>query len=595
MAWNTIVIVVCLVLAVLAVWQELRRENRLRLAWRILAVVVAIASLACIALPISYSAKTSIGEKGALLLTPGFTADSLSKYPRTQLFTTDNAIKKANPGLNITLVSDLNDFAKKRYPVAALDILGYGLDEGELDKLQGFPVRYGRVAVPSGVVAINWDKHLKAGERLTLQGEFGNTSDEKIRLVLRGSNTGLDSVEIPARDTKTFTLGCTPKSIGRTSYDLLAVAGKDTIEKETIPFETEPAKPLKVLMLASAPDFENRFLKDWLSKNGYGLTIRTNISKAKFSREYFNMPQTPVENITGELLSKFDVVIGDLSAFKTLSAAETGVLKEQLSAKGLGVIVKADSSKGNSFLSGAFPAERLNILDQRNVPLFINGKGAPSAKLSLDAVAIQNQGNTQPLVNDGQNHILTSSSIYGSGKIVYTLLSNTYTWALAGSNSDYTSLWSALIGKAARKTPVTQMWSVWPGFPKVNAPVHVGLEGPVNLPVKVSVQNSLLAFAQNAGVPFKWDATYWPKAGGWQQISQNNVPAYWWYVYQSGDWSSLLARQKMKATEKYVAKSSVNPTPSIITESEVKVPVSKLYFYLLLLLACVYLWIERKL
>jgi hypothetical protein len=58
-----------------------------------------------------------------------------------------------------------------------------------------------------------------------------------------------------------------------------------------------------------------------------------------------------------------------------------------------------------------------------------------------------------------------------AGKLVFTTIGNTYSWMLAGNQTDYAALWSLLIDKAARKSPVTESWSVASGLPMVNKPV----------------------------------------------------------------------------------------------------------------------------
>jgi hypothetical protein len=42
-------------------------------------------------------------------------------------------------------------------------------------------------------------------------------------------------------------------------------------------------------MLSASPDFESKFLKNWLSENGYAVALRSAISKDKFNSEYINI------------------------------------------------------------------------------------------------------------------------------------------------------------------------------------------------------------------------------------------------------------------------------------------------------------------
>ncbi|RKR85054.1 hypothetical protein BDD43_5310 [Mucilaginibacter gracilis] len=600
MNWAVIVILICLLLAIFMVWKEYKRPNRLRLTLRTIATLLALAALACIALPVSYSSKTISGINNAVLLTPGFNADSLKGYSNSALYTTDISLQKNYPKLKINLIADLADIPQGKLNINNLHIWGYGLNSDELRQLGNYPIRFHPSVDPPGFRSINWNHKLKIGERLTLQGKF-NGAPSKTTLILKGLNTTLDSVNLSPnnnsgeRGAVTFQLQTTPKNLNRAVYTLLAVSGRDTIARETIPFEVEANQALKILMLNEAPNFENRFLKNWLSQNGYGVTVRTAISKQKFSREYLNMAQTPVDGITQALLQKFDLVIGDLSSFKLLSSAESSALEQQMAQKGLGVIVRADSSgKGNSFLSGAFPLDRLSDKNQKAVSLNIGGPNTASARLTLDAIFIKPQPNTQPLVTDGQNHIIVSSTIYGSSKIVFSTLSNTFNWVLSGNQTDYTLLWNLLIDKAARKSTSTQKWHIVPALPVVNGATTITAEGPQTLPIQIKVNNSPVAFAQNPVLPFSWSASYWPANYGWQQVLQNGVTVYWWYAFIPTQWLSLHAAENSTATQKYAMQHSIQSSNAAALQSSIKVPIPKIYFYLLLLFCCTFLWVERK-
>lgn len=593
MSWNTIVVIVCMLLATIMLWQEYQRPNRLRLPLRLIATILAALALACIALPISYNSKSTTSIKDGILLTKGFNKDSLALYQNNKLFTTETAIQKTNPKLKIILI-DLAYIPQAKLNVANLHILGYGLNGDELKELNHFPIQFHPVNTPPGITTINWNHRVNAGEQLIIQGSFPETP-AKTRLILKGLNTGLDSVVIPAKTRQNFQLQTTPKNTGRATYTLLAINGTDTIERETIPFEVEPTRPLNILMLATSPDFENRFLKNWLSQHGYGVTVRTAISKEKFSREYFNMEQTDIDHITPYWLQKFDVVVGDLSSFKLLSGAESSAIQQQVAQKGLGIIVKADSAgKGSSFLANAFAMDRLADKNQKSLSLNINGQNRPSAKITLDAVFIKPQPNTKPLVTDEQGHIIISSTIYGSGNIIFSTLSNSFNWALSGNQNDYSALWTMLIDKVSRKASVNQKWTILTALPVVDAPVNINTNGPLALPGQIKAVNNAITFAQNTTLPFCWNARYWPENYGWQPITQNGITVYWWYVFKNGDWVTVHASENTMATKRYAGEYSAIANAVSAQQNNLSVPVSKLYFYLLLLFCCTYLWVERK-
>jgi hypothetical protein len=587
MSWTIAVLIICCLLAAFAAWKEVARLKKAHLYLRVIASVLAAAALACIILPISYNKDISAADDhSAVLLTPGFDPDSLTNYKSDQLFTTDKSVRKSYPR---TKLIRLDEFKTDSSKFTKIHIYGYGLNEGELNQLSHLPAIFHSASVPGGITNINWNRKLKTGENLTVQGRYNNTGSKAVRLILKGLSTLLDTTIIPAKGDKEFELTTTPKSEGRVIYHLLAITGADTIENENLPVEIGPVQPLKILILAASPDFETKFLKNWLAENGYGVAVRATISKDKFSSEYANMEQVGVDHLNAGVLQQFDVVIGDLSELKT-----EGALKSEVTQKGLGVIVRADSlSKGPSWLQTDFPLQKLALKNLSPIALNIRGKKNKSASLKTDQAFIGEIPATQPLVSDAQNHCLVSSSLSGSGRLVFTVVTNSYNWVLAGDKDDYAAFWSLLINNAARKIPLAESWTI-DGLPLVNEPVDLKLQSS-QISGKIVADSSVIAPAQNPEVPFEWNNRYWPTVIGWHQIKQNNGQPQWWYVYDKDDWKSVKVAEKLAATRHYA---ETYPADSSVTKQiheKMRIEVPKIYFYMLLLAACVYLWAEAKL
>ena len=402
MYWNILVLIVCLFLSVFCIWKEFSRPNKLRLIWRIIASIFAIAALACIALPVKYTGKiTAAGKNGAVLLTEGFDADSLSRYKTDTIFTADPLIKRKYPKAKLITLDELASITPK---IKQLNVLGYGLNQDEIMQLDDIPVQYNASPAPGGITAVNWQGRLKQGQLLKVQGNFGNPIDHPVRLILKGLNTGVDSLIIGAKSSFKFELKTTPKTSGRSIYQLLALSGKDTLANESLPVEIDPDKPLKVLMLSAAPGFENRFLKNWLSENGLGVASRSTISKSKFNSDYINIGQTPLDHLSPGLLAGFDIVIGDLSILGSLNTAESAALKQQVTQKGLGLIVNADTIlKSASWLQNDFHVQRSATKDQKPENLLIQGKKIGAKALTPEQLLISDHNGTQQLVTDEQN------------------------------------------------------------------------------------------------------------------------------------------------------------------------------------------------
>jgi hypothetical protein len=593
MTWNITVIVICILIAAFAVWKEFARVNKSRLVWRVLTVIAAAVTLACIALPITYQVEVSKqNKKEAILLTEGFNEDSLIRYSTTQLYTADVAIKKAVPkAIKLYEAADI----KSDSTITALRVLGDGLDDEELQQLAHLPLIFNPEVLQQGVTAVAWNGNLKAGDELKVQGTYTNGSSKKIKLVLQGLSTGLDSATVEAKATSSFSLSITPKNTSRNIYDLIALSGTDTLQKETIPVQIEPTKPLNVLILTASPDFESRFLKNWLSAKGYGIAVRSAISKDKFTSEFINLQQFPIAHLSPAIFSKFDLVVGDLSVLKTLNAGEAAAMHQEVTQKGMGLIIRADSTlRSNSWLQKDFPADRLAGKDPATIALILQGSSAHTAKLNAGLVYLASQSNTQTLVNDEHGHVLASAALAGKGKMIFTSLNSTFNWVLNGNKNEYSNLWSLLISKAARPVQVTESWNILSAIPTILKPVKLQLASAAT-PSAIKAGGAVIAPQQNSLIPFEWASTYWPGASGWQSVWQSNDVLSWFYVYNAGDWKSIRALKKQADTKAYASQNAINTNVTKQIHEKVTIAVSKIYFYVLLLFALVFLWLEARL
>jgi hypothetical protein len=587
MSWTILILIICCLLAVFAVWKEYNRSAKKHLVWRIVAALIAIIAFVFIAIPVHYSKNIiSQDDHSAVLLTDGFVADSLVGFTNSKLFTADKAITKKNPKAKLIRLDELKIDSPA---ITGLHILGYGLNKDELDQLDSLPVIFHQSELPEGIIAISWNQKLSLGETLKVQGRYKNDSSEPIKLILKGLSTSLDTVTIQPKSDQGFELSAVPKNEGRTLYHLQVINGNDTLANEDLPVEIEPIKPLKILILSASPDFETRFLKNWLSENGFSVAVRSAISKDKFSSEYVNMQPLNMDRLSESLLDQFDLVIGDLSVLKS----ESALLKQAVIQKGLGLIIRADTiSKASSWLQNDFPVEKLQTKDAP-VPLFIKGEKNKTAALKIDPIFIKYQARTQPLVGDVQNRALVNASLAGAGRLLFTTVNNTYNWILAGDKNDYGAFWSLLISNAARKRPVIEEWSVASQSPSINDPVKLQLETSLP-PSEIVAENITIASSQNSDIPFEWGNSYWPSTAGWHPILQKNGKPAWWYVYGKDDWKAVKAFEKITATRFYAKANAVNTSVTKAIHKKVQIEVPKIYFYLLLLVSCTYLWVERK-
>ncbi len=599
--WNYIMIILCLLLLAFTCLKEWQRLNRSRLVFRLLASFFAVASFACMALPLTRKiTAVNVQQKQVVLLTEGFNKDSvnsfLHKHNNIPLYAIDKDVITVSENYNIQYLS-LADLASLKKKVASIHVFGYGLEKDALQAVPPSSIVFHPAKAMDGVTYVNWQHKIKTGDQLLVQGNFFNTSAEEIKLIFSGYGVNLDTAIIPANKNAGFQLAAVPKQIGKAVYALTALAGKDTLEKEPVPFETVQPGNLKILILAASPDFENKFLKSWLSQNNYALVTRTTISKNKFEKTFLNTPQLPFKSITTSFLHDFNLVIADASELTAINKSELAAIESQVIQNGMGLIVKGDSAAGRSFFySKPFPVHQDSGSNHKDVSIYIpvNNQYATVSAAEHPAY-IRPQPGTRSLIEDKQSNSIVSSTIYGAGKLLYTTLNNTFTWMLSGNTKTYQAFWSYLLEACTAKTTTDKSWSITPAYPYVNKAVEINYAGNDAGTPQVQIGENFVHFIQNPDLPFQWQGTYWPQRTGWQPVMQDNSNTFWWYAYSANDWKTMTASQRIKATFQSVGANVEDSSKGVDQNMLITVPVSKKYFFMMFLCCVGFLWMEKKL
>ncbi|WP_143308924.1 hypothetical protein [Chitinophaga vietnamensis] len=416
-------------------------------------------------------------------------------------------------------------------------------------------VRTPEQASKNGFIACNWPQRLAYGKPLQISGRYRNGSNAAVWLQLRYAGLTQDSLKIPAQTDTTFSLQTFPPFLGPGEFELRA--GK---RSAPVPVEVLPVKRFGILFLAASPDFENRFLADWLGKGQQEVAMRTLVSKGKYATRFFNRKTIPID-VNAALLDQFALVIADKQA---LTATEWNNVNAYTRTHDLGLIIRGDSAGAGS----------------RAVSLQLSG-GERLPPIAADPALAGRSGNTKvPLVKDSAGNIYVSMTMEGAGKRLQSHINNTYTWQLAGEERAYSHYWSALINAAMRSEETPAAITLSPQLPRVNEPVTITLAttDTVAAPV-VATKNGNVYLAQHLLLPGVWTGRYWPLQSGWQSFTVAGQTTHG-YIYQASDWPELMPEKaEMPAATANAARK--------------RLPLW--YFALALVLSCAGLWIERKL
>ncbi|GEO08344.1 hypothetical protein [Segetibacter aerophilus] len=598
--WNYVVIGLSLFLLFFLIRKEVRRSNRARLGWRLIATILAVISFACLALPITYNHTEAVGvTKEAVLLTDGFSRDSVNKFisqnNAVPVLTTNKNLSDAAK-FNAVFVPDISLLSRTYSDITTFHVFGYGMSKDELQHIKKGSVIFHPTKLSAGISSISWNQKMKTGEKLFIQGRVENSTSGKLKIVLKSFNATLDSVALANGNNQRFELTTIPKHGGRAVYSIVFLSGKDTIEKELVPVQIEQGAALKVLMLAATPDFENRFLKDRLGEKGYKVVARTTISKNKFRKDYLNTSPLPVDRITTSLLNNFDIAIADAAALQALSKTEQATLQGQVALGRMGLIVKVDSGmQSSSFYGRRFPLVAQAGNQDQNIQLKLSDTSSKLPALAIEnPIFIRSVYGTQPVVMDKQNRVFANSTLMGAGKIILTTITNTFSWALSGYQNEYDQYWSELLNKAAPKKTASEVWGISPAFPAINQPAQLQVETSNAGVPHGQIGEASVFLKAHSDLPFRWEGTYYPTSVGWRTGVQMDGVRFYWYAYNKQDWTKVRAAETLEATRQFVTENgnTVKASEKVLQTTKAEFP--KIVFFMLFLLFAGYLWVENK-
>lgn len=594
-------------------WLTFQRANRKKRAQRLAANFIAVLSLMAMASQPKWLSRSQ--PSTAVLITPGTDLsdwqnlpDSIKSLPL--VFSLDETQKWKSINSKIQTVPDAA-YLKRHYPeIEKLHVTGHGLDEYDWEALDSVQIEPHWTPLPPGIKHARWPRELVLGQTLQIQGTITGLHDEESFLYLSDPGGEVDSVRIPSQEGEAaFELEALPRETGKYLYAISLRAKDEKVrfaEKLDV-VVTEP-QPLKILVLANQVSFETKFLKNFLSKHRGVLAIRSKISRGRHRFEYFNRPKTDLIKITPNVLSGFEVAIIDGRTLHDLSEAERRALRTAVKQEGLGVLIMPDDrilgnehrafSNREFFLD--FHFERFVELDERLVkPNWPGLADGAATAIPVEPFVIENTFGMKPLIKDELERTLAGTFQRGRGQVGLSLVRDTYRWVLEGNAPFHAAYWSYLLSELAKKNGQRDRWSLSSAKPAVvDQPVQLTLVTTVAHPAGIVAAEAdhpdSLFLQQDLVDSQRWIGKIWPRQPGWHQISRADGEPHWFYVYEKESRQTWQAAQRVAATQRRIwqnANLKSNVEYRVHDDFET---IPSIWFFLLFLLSCAYLWVERK-
>lgn len=618
-----------LLIAITSYW-ELRRANRKRLVWRLLANNAAILSLLAMALQPQWLSRAN--NVSALLITPGADAPTVkaladSLPAAAKVFALGDGEKWKSLFPTLQTIPDAAYLRRHHPEINFLHVAGHGLREYDWAELDSLNVQPHFAPLPLGIKHLYWSRELALGQTLHVQGTLAGLNNQNVLLHLIDPGGGVDSVKIispvttdlrkqssagilPAADKMSalpapFKLNLTPRVEGKFLY-ALALKSPDgkILFKEQLDVVVAKPQPLKILALTGAPSFEIKYLKNWASQNQNTLALRTAISRERYRFEYLNHSPVDLSRVTASLLRQFDLVLLDGKTLRVLNATERQVLRTVVAQEGLGVLILPDetvfekNSLNDFFLN--FEFEAFPDLDQRMVkPRWPEQQNFDITAIAAEPFAIKSGWGIQPLIADEMERLLAAGYHRGNGLIGLSLIRDSYRWVLEGNPQLHAAYWSHLLSALARKDYGKDRWNLPAAKPVIiDQPLELTVETDAPSPLGIVTTESSAAdsiyLQQDAQESRRWHATFWPRQAGWHQVALIGGEPRWFYVYEKTNWQTWQAAQKINATQQHAARYTDLPAQRREPIAARARPVSLFWFFIIFLICSSYLWIEKK-
>ncbi len=511
----------------------------------------------------------------------------------------------------------------------------------------------------TGLIDLQWQRELVLGQALTVTGRLQQAKEDsrQFQLSLVNNNHVVERIELAANQT--FSLTTTSKTLGLFNYQLLLQPliedpnkqadisqgdanplkfneSSNTSEQTSKQSSTNITSTIseniavsvirgnrpKVLIKQSAPSFETRRLKQWLSQSKSQVHIISQISKSKWAQQKINYldEEDNRDNLqaqaqeqlkiaarghllTEKLLRDNDLLMLDSRMLVALEITEVEALYRAIS-NGLGLLVFADTrllspekqhtGKLNQLLSlfdisatdGAFAQVIASWPEKPNLAV-------SESIISPSPTIMITPKSGQSIVEATTGQTLVAQQSLGLGTVAITSLNQTYQWPLQATSALYSHYWQYLLSKIARSESNTRWLTTTSSvLEQVNYDQNICL-----ISSQVGVYSPLMRLTSQPLSSAEKCGYFSAYKKGWLEFQafsneQALLATQARYFYGAEDFLAWQQVDKHQVSKKHA--NALSPMESSLKVANSYQSADKRYLWLLMFITLSMLWIERK-
>jgi hypothetical protein len=552
-------------------WRDARPRRALRIALQL----ATAALLGLCLFPPRSPVDFAVGE--LVVLTPGATTAQLAAVPAADGVV---ALPGAAAGRAIERAPDLGTALRRHPDARRLHVVGGGLPARDRDAARGLAIRFDAAPLPRGVVELDAPRAVRAGNAWRIEGRVEGAPGA--RMTLRDPSAAV-AASTTADAQGRFALETFAKGEGSATFTLKA-EGSDgaPLDEIVLPLVMQAGSPVRVLLLAAAPDAESKYLRRWAVDAGVEIDSRIGLSEGIGMTE-------GAPGVDAAMLAETDVAIVDERAWAALGPAQKDALRAAVD-DGLGLLLRMTSMPPPAVVEDwAALGFRVDAVDGTAAPVALDRAlalataGFAFTRAALDLQAVD----ATPLLRADDGTLLAAWRAQGRGRVAAWTLLDAYRLRLQGDGARHAALWSDVLATLAR--------------PRAAPQPSIGADG---TDARVDRRIALCGIdagdhvdpPQGDAVPLevvdrdgRACAGYWPAMPGWHVLVSNGA-RHPFHVRGVGEAGALAAAADAAATRALAGDPA--GTPSASASREVAWP--RWPFFLAWLAAAALLWaLER--
>lgn len=567
-----------IVLGLLMLRKEWTNREGKWLFFRVLSIFVLILSLGLILLRPTLGKEVS--GRNLLIITSLADSASVAQW------------KKENPGQEVLYLEGDNAYQSiNELHGKGIDTLiwaGLGPSEEDRELLRDFPSRWLNASLkrPENYLdSLQMDNEISINEVFEFNASFYSHSNE-YSIVYQGFTGYSDSVKLK-KGFNEIRFEEMPKQGGKFVAKLMLkipnVPMKEVLE---IPVLVKEPEQFSILMLSSYPQFENRYLKEWLAHQGHELVQRTAISEGKFRDEFYNTSMRSIPSSKVGFYQKFDFILVDALWLSKLGNSESRQLMTSLTETKQSLLISPEPS-----VSALIGLHKDLIFTDNHVPKNISFIDQSGIKNTI-STTLKHLKSGKPIMESATD--LGAWLKLGEGKVASIHFSDSYKWLLQGRKESYAELWTSIFSSLGAQEGVVE-WNLKTAWPRVGENVYTSLISKIAVKdLTIVPKEPTRQIFQDEHFPEKFQIQIKPGQKGWHQIFLNadTLSAFHFFVNESNEFHYFKSADLLKENLYFFNRQSHDLWNKKIHMEQEKL--SMWPFFALFLLSAGFLWIEPR-